>query len=466
MRGQSIRSGALQIEYTSKALSGWGGLATLFEYLEQLRWTEYLRAGLPDGRTSNNQVKPVDIVRGLMATVLIGGNRFAHVDRIRQDEVIRRITGAERLPGADSLRRYFGAFNRSQNEVLYETLQKLIADLLGGSEREDVLDLDSTVLDRFGAQQGVAKGYHPTKPGRHSHHPLLGMLAEAKMIVHCWLRAGNASTHRGAVEFVDEVLSRLPPNTRLKAIRGDSGFFSKEYLGAFEERGLGYAISMKMSKPVQRFCGRIEETQWRRFDDQQQIADTTYHPPNWPSGRRVVVIRSEVHAKGADPALFKIAEYEYRVVVTTLTVPAAEVVRFYNQRGDCENRIKEFKNDFGARGFCLDSFDGTETVLRLLSVLFNLVTTFKQVVLCDSSLTLATIRSKVFVVGASIGRSARQAILRLGLVGRWRTEFGTLLERVRLFSDSTAAQLAKSLILLADASPSPWRTRRQSPAVL
>ena len=39
--------------------------------------------------------------------------------------------------------------------------------------REATLDLDSTVFDRCGRQEGAKKGYNPRKPGRLSHHPLL-----------------------------------------------------------------------------------------------------------------------------------------------------------------------------------------------------------------------------------------------------------------------------------------------------
>jgi hypothetical protein len=39
--------------------------------------------------------------------------------------------------------------------------------------------------------------------------------------------------------------------------------------------------------------------------------------------------------------------------------------RFYNSRAECENRIKQLKDDFGAGGFCLHSFDGTEAALYI-----------------------------------------------------------------------------------------------------
>ena len=33
------------------------------------------------------------------------------------------------------------------------------------------LDLDSTVMTRYGRQEGAARGYNPAKPGRLSHIP-------------------------------------------------------------------------------------------------------------------------------------------------------------------------------------------------------------------------------------------------------------------------------------------------------
>ena len=50
------------------------------------------------------------------------------------------------------------------------------------------LDLDSTVFERYGEQEGVKKGYNPRKPGRGSHHRLLVVFAEAYFILHGWLQ--------------------------------------------------------------------------------------------------------------------------------------------------------------------------------------------------------------------------------------------------------------------------------------
>src|SRR5512147_904486 len=111
MQGKGSRSGGateLSIEYTSKPVSGWGGLVSVFRFFDRLGVREVLREVLPDGRTSPNQIAVVDIVLGLFVTVLTGGRRFAHAERVRSDEVIRAIVGAPRLPSAMTLTRYFG----------------------------------------------------------------------------------------------------------------------------------------------------------------------------------------------------------------------------------------------------------------------------------------------------------------------------------------------------------------------
>src|SRR5215469_15492674 len=114
--------------------------------------------------------------------------------------------------------------------------------------------------------------------------------------------------------------------------------------------------------------------------------------------------------------------------------------RFYNSRAESENRIKELKEDFGAGGFCLQSFDGTEAAFRLICFLFNLIAEFKREVTEDQAPRLSTLRTKVLVIGAILGREGHHTVLRLGLRERWRQRFTTLLERIAALAISTVAQ--------------------------
>src|SRR5690348_16507356 len=196
VQSQSIRNGELQIEYTGKPLSGWGGLSLIFEYFERIGFYDQLRGAIKKVKSSNNRVESFDVMLTFLATVLVGGSRFAHVQRVCHDEVVRRIVGAKRLGSEDTVRRFFLSLSASEAEELYTSLQRFSSALLLGHTQEDVLDLDSTILERYGQQEGVAKGYHSARAGQTSHHPLLAMLVRAKHIPLVWLRAGGASTLR------------------------------------------------------------------------------------------------------------------------------------------------------------------------------------------------------------------------------------------------------------------------------
>jgi hypothetical protein len=215
--GRSATS--LEVRYTDKPVSGWGGLVTVMRYLEKRGVGEVLAQALPDGRTSPNQIPVRDIAWALFATVLTGGRRFAHLERLRSDEVVQAILGVTRMPSAMTLTRYFGGLVRSQIEHLSEVLGPFMLRGLRAPALGAVLDLASTVFARYGRQQGSLKGYNPRKHGRPSHHPLLAMLAEAKLVVHAWLRSGNTASARGVKAFLAETLAQLPTDFRLYALR-------------------------------------------------------------------------------------------------------------------------------------------------------------------------------------------------------------------------------------------------------
>jgi hypothetical protein len=448
----------LGVRYTGKPVSGWGGLVLPLRYLEGQGIRGLLTRALPDGRRSPNQIPVVTMALSLMATVLTGGRRFAHVERLRADAVVRALLGASRLPSAMTLTRYFGGFRRSQVEQLSAVLAEHTRARLEADEG-DVLDLDSTVFERYGRQEGSLKGHNPRKHGRPSHHPLLAMLARRKWVLHSWLRSGNSGSARGVLGFLAESLARLPDGFEVQALRADAGFFVREFLEELERRGLPYAIAARMHKLLKHAI--VGLTDWQPVDRGLEVAETCYLAPSWRFSRRIVVVRERIRdrpdAKGRE--LFELPGYKFHTVVTTLERPAIEVWRFYNGRSDCENRLKELKHDYGADGFCLTSFDGTEAVFRLICALYNLIAAFKADVTRDPAPQLGRLRTQHFVAGAIVGRDGRQVVLRLGLRGRYRERFSAFLQRIDELARSTVTQLRNSLDPLAFTVPRPWQPR-------
>jgi len=455
MRQKGSRSHReLQVEYTPKAVSGWGGLAPFGRFVRRLRVRELLAIALPDGRVSKNVREVVDMAVQLMASVLIGGTRFEHVERVRCDEVIMRIFEVTKFASASSITRYFGNFVRSHSEHLHWTLNALVYRTIENTS--DVLDLDSTTFLRWGDQEGSQKGYCPRRPGMRTHQPLLAMLSRTKLIVHAWLRAGAASTHRGACEFLLELLAALPSSFRLEAVRADSGFFNHEFLSLLELHKVPYVIPVKMSRGFKTWCAKRDG--WQRLSAKVAVAEDLYISPKNRVPRRVIIIRTLVH-RISEGTLFPVIDYEYSALVTTLKADPRAVIAFYHGRGDCENRIKELKYDFNADSYCLHSFDGTEAVLRLICFTYNLFSLYKQNVLRNMSPTLTTIRDHGFVIGSYLGSSGRTQKLRLGLASRFRARMNELLTLATTTLDSIAAQLDKLFCLLADRPSTRWQLR-------
>jgi hypothetical protein len=452
-------AGRLSVRYTSKPVSGWGGLVLLMRYLERRGVPELLERALPDGRTSPNQIPVTSMALAFFATVLTGGRRFAHVERLRSDEVVKAILGAKRLPSAMTLTRYFGGFVHSQVEHLSAVLGEFTRSQLSSPPQGEVLDLDSTVFERYGRQEGSLKGHNPRKHGRPSHHPILAMLAGAKLVLHSWLRSGNTGSARGVSAFLAEALARVPADFRLYAVRADSGFFIQDFLLDLERRQIPYAIAVRVHKLLQHAIVGLHD--WQYVDRGLEVAETRYLAPSWKHSRRVVVVRERLNERpdARGRRLFDAPGYTFHTVVTTLDLPAIDVWRFYNGRADCENRLKELKDDFGANGFCLTSFYGTEAAFRLVCCLFNLVALFKREVTHDPRPRLMSLRSQLLVTGALVGRDGREVVLRLGLRGRFRERFTALLDTIASIAQPTVTQLRNTPIPIAFSPPRPWQSR-------
>lgn len=64
-------------------------------------------------------------------------------------------------------------------------------------------------------------------------------------------------------------------------------------------------------------------------------------------------------------------------MTTDLLLEDSEIWDLYRKRADCENRIKELKEDFGLGSFVLRDFWGTEAGLTLCMLANNLMSQFR-----------------------------------------------------------------------------------------
>jgi len=178
-----------------------------------------------------------------------------------------------------------------------------------------ILDVDSTVVERFGEREGALQGYNPRKRGGMTHNPVLAGLAESRVLLHAWLRSGNATS------FV-----------------------------ALAARRAG---------------------EWVDLGDGLAVAEARIKLGRWTRERGLVLVRHSVAER--DPPKGKrlpgVEGYRFQAIVTSFPPEgkdAAAICRAYLPRGEFENRIKELKQGCGLNGFRLEDFLATETVLRAL----------------------------------------------------------------------------------------------------
>lgn len=441
---RAIGGQELVLGLSSKPLTAWGGLAVFASFCESLGLRQVVEQALASfQRTSPNALPVADHLIGFLAGVLTGASRFLHLERLRADQPLRAMFGVKRFCAPTTYARFFQSFTRQQGEDVFGTLTRWGLGLLPVREDGYTLDLDSTVLERWGAQEGVARGYNPRRPGRGSHHPLLAGLAECRWLLHGWLRAGNAAAGNHAIGFVTECLALAEGRVALARVRADSGFFADTLLTYLEALVLPYLIKARMTKQVKRAAINIDT--WQQVAPGIEVAETQITLLGWKQARRLVVIRQE-EAKKATPAhgrrLFELKGYLFQAIVTSLSedqMDAVTVYRTYNARGEFENRIKELKRGCGLEGFCLESFRATECVLRTLMLLHNLIQHFQDRIGLRPAArpkkegkrhVLETLRFRFFVCAASLGRSGRRRMLRLSASDGWWAGFQAALTRL------------------------------------
>ncbi|HWT83545.1 MAG TPA: IS1380 family transposase [Candidatus Methylomirabilis sp.] len=420
---------AIGITFTDKPVTAFGGLALFVAFAQRLGLSQMLAAALPFPVTSPNATPPHQILLAFFAGVLAGARRFAQLAVLRADEPIRQLFGLRRFPSTATFTRFFRRFSA---KTVTETFAPLFAGCLARlpQRREGyTLDLDSSVFERYGTQEGALKGYNPKKRGRPSHHPLFAVVAEARCIAHLWLRSGNTGAARGASAFLAEVQALLPGHLTLRLVRADSGFFDEAFLLALEAARLPYIVAARFTNPLQAAVYRLT---FRPFAPGLEVAELTYQALRWTQARRLIVVREELRRRPAARGreLFYAPGYRFHAVVTTLAASPEAIWRTYNGRADTENRLKELKHGFGADGFCSQRFWATEAALRAICLLYNLIEAFQGALAAPVRRTLSTLRVTVFACGAILGRDGRQAVLRLSRTTAWQQWFLAQLQRL------------------------------------
>jgi hypothetical protein len=426
---------ASQIGFTDQQVSPQAGLAPFIGFLHWQQIPGLLRQVLPHAPSSNNASEPVATALGFVLGILAGAKKLAQVAYLRADPLVAKLLRVDRLPSQPTLTRFFQRFDGAAlNLRTFDRLWQWGLERLPSRPGGYTLDLDSTQLVHEDDHQaeGVRTGHTPLGP-RRCWHPLLGFIAEAKLVCGFWLRPGNTVCFNNVIAFTLGILQRLPRHVRIGLVRADSGFCYEAWLQVLEERRLHYIVVGKLVEPVRALIRR--QQQWQSTEVVgTEVCDLQFQSCVWHHPRRVILVRHRVADKRrpGGKQLLDLPAYRFQVLITSLgaEVGAVNVWRRYNGRAGSENIIKELDAHFALPQLCLKRFWSSEAALSLAVWSYNLCILFQRHLGWLERVSAATLRFRLFVTAGIVSRTGGIDTIRLAVPTEQRPWWRALFEKL------------------------------------
>src|SRR5918998_5132632 len=294
-----------------------------------------------------------------------------------------------------------------------------------------VLDMDSSVSETHGGQEGSAYNGHF---GCTCYHPLF-LFNQFGDLERCALRPGNVHSADGWRAVLEPVVARYRGKVKHLYFRADAAFAGPEIYDFLEAQDVKYAIRLPANRVLQesiafllrRPVGRPPH-EVRRFH-----ASFSYQAGSWTKPRRVVA-KVEWHPGELYPRV--------GLIVTNMTRPAERVVAFYNQRGTAEQWIREGKNAVTWTRLSCRRFAANAARLQLHALAYNLGNFLRTLALPDATKqwSMTTLRERLVKIGARIVRHGRSITFQMAEVMVSRSLFRRILAAVAALRPSPPAR--------------------------
>jgi hypothetical protein len=241
----------------------------------------------------------------------------------------------------------------------------------------------------------------------------------------CALRAGNVHSADDWEGTLRPVVARYRGKVGRLYFRADAAFAMPEVYEFLEAEGMKYTIRLPANRVLQdkiahlltRPVGR-PPNEVRRFH-----ASFSRRAQSWGKPRRVVA-KVEWHPGELYPRV--------GFIVTNMTRPAERVVAFYNQRGTCEQWIKEGKGAIKWMGLSCRTFAANAVRLQLHALAYNLGNFMRTLAVPETAepWSLIGLREKLIKIGAKVVSHGRYVTFQMAEVAVPRKLFGEILRLI------------------------------------
>ncbi len=349
-------------------------------------------------------------------------------DELTNDPVFKSVLEKDTLASQPTVSRFF---NRMDEDTLNQLL--MIGRILRKRvyriqmPQAVILDLDSTLLDAYGKQEGRAFNFHYQSNG---YHPLVCYNGMTGDLVKIQLRDETEYSSTGVVDFLqpilDEYLNDYPAIRIL--LRGDSGFATPDLYKQCEENGTSYVIRLKengiLRKKASYLVDELDEiTKNNKVDYAVAYGEFMYRASSWPYERRVV-------CKVEKPENQMV--YMYTFVVTNMDSSPEYLIKFYCKRGLMENFIKESKSGFDFASVSSHTRMVNANRLQVHALAYNIFNWFRRLVLSVNmrKQRIDTVRLKLLKIAAKVVHSAGYITFKLCSSCPYKNEFYETLSNI------------------------------------
>jgi hypothetical protein len=419
----------LRLRYFGAKVTSDAGLLAYRELDDALDLTRTAAGELQDRRTGQNtQHTATALLRQSIYSPLAGYEDLNDADRLRSDPALRTVVGGR---ARDQTAASTSEIARFETETLTSKVNlHQLMDLSGRwIDRAHqhrkltrlVLDMDSSVSETYGQQQGSAYNGHF---GCTCYHPLFvfNQFGDLERVL---LRRGNHHSAKFWRRVLLPVMARYRDLNIPKFFRGDAAFASPKLFRVLEEERYWYTIRLKANAVLERQIAHLMKRPVGRPSKKPKVFyhSFRYQAKSWDRDRRVVA-KVEWHLGELFPRV--------GFVVTNLRRSPKRVIKFYNGRGTAEQWIKEGKNATKWTRLSCRRFKDNQVRLQLFALAYNLGNFLRQLALPREvkHWSLTTLREKLIKIGAKVVSHAKAVTFQLAEVAVPRSLFAAILERI------------------------------------
>ena len=359
---------------------------------------------------------------------LAGYEDVNDAERLCRDPAMRWVVGDPAITGSAASASQMGRFetkwlSRPENLAALADLPGRWIDKVHQRRppKTIVLDMDSSESPTYGEQEGSAYNGHF---GCTCYHPLF-VFNQLGDVERCALRPGNVHSADSWRAALEPVIARYRGSVKRLYFRGDAAFANPEMYEFLEGENISYTIRLPANNVLQGRIGYLLKRPVGRppHEVRRHYASFTYRAQSWSKPRRVVA-KVEWHPGELYPRV--------GFIITNLARPADRVVTFYNQRGTCEQYIKEGKNAIKWTRLSCRTFAANAVRLQLHVLAYNLGNFMRTLAMPKAAelWSLTSLREKLIKIGAKVVSHGRYVTFQLAEVAVSRQIFADILSLI------------------------------------